>query len=82
MRKNLWENGIKVAFGALGIVYFLYLKRFIIQEWDIYRTKKKEIDIITNKVQINENSENVKDILAEEKNNKTYKRQIEYKRST
>ncbi|CDU18168.1 hypothetical protein YYC_04692 [Plasmodium yoelii 17X] len=77
MKKALWENGVKISFGALGIIYFLYLKRYLIQEWDIYQTKKRERDVNTNKVQFSEDNENIKFILDEEKN-KTYRRKLDY----
>ncbi|SCP04428.1 conserved Plasmodium protein, unknown function [Plasmodium ovale] len=77
MKRFLWENGVKISFGVLGIIYVLYLKRFVIQEWGIYQMKKKEKDINTNKVQIFEDNENVKRILEEEKNKK-YKRVFNY----
>ncbi|SBT76982.1 conserved Plasmodium protein, unknown function [Plasmodium ovale] len=77
MKRFLWENGVKISFGVLGIIYVLYLKRFLIQEWGIYQMKKKERDINTNKVQIFEDNENVKRILQEEKNKK-YKREFNY----
>ncbi|SCN12622.1 conserved Plasmodium protein, unknown function [Plasmodium malariae] len=79
MKKVLWENGVKISFGVLGIIYFLYLKRYIIQEWGIYQMKKKERDINTNKIQFFEDHENVKYILDEEKN-KRYKREFTYKK--
>ncbi|CRG96152.1 conserved Plasmodium protein, unknown function [Plasmodium gallinaceum] len=78
MKSGLWEKGVKFSFGILGIIYFLYLKRFVIQEWEIYQTKKKERDINTNKIEINECSENVRDILEEEKKNKKYKKKFNY----
>ncbi|CXI45796.1 conserved Plasmodium protein, unknown function [Plasmodium berghei] len=77
MKKALWENGVKISFGALGIIYFLYLKRYLIQEWDIYQTKKRERDVNINKVQFSEDNENIKSILDEEKN-KTYRRKFDY----
>ncbi|KJP86413.1 hypothetical protein AK88_03966 [Plasmodium fragile] len=79
MKKFLWENGVKVSFGVLGIIYFLYLKRFLIQEWGIYQMKKKERDITTNKIQIYEDHENVKHILDEDKS-KTHRRAFDYGR--
>ncbi|GAW80872.1 hypothetical protein PGO_090700 [Plasmodium gonderi] len=79
MKKFLWENGVKVSFGVLGIIYFLYLKRFIIQEWGIYQMKKRDRDVNTNKTQIYEDHENVKHILDEEKN-KIHKRVFNYRK--
>ncbi|KOB60013.1 hypothetical protein PFHG_01774 [Plasmodium falciparum HB3] len=69
MNKGLIETG-KVSFGALGVLYFFYLKRFVIQEWDIYKVKKKERDITMNKIKIHEDNENVKYIVDEERNKK------------
>ncbi|ETW26833.1 hypothetical protein PFFCH_05733 [Plasmodium falciparum FCH/4] len=69
----------KVSFGVLGVLYFFYLKRFVIQEWDIYKVKKKERDITMNKIKIHEDNENVKYILDEERNKKKYIRTFDYK---
>ncbi|VWU50907.1 conserved protein, unknown function [Hepatocystis sp. ex Piliocolobus tephrosceles] len=77
MKIFTWENGIKASFGVLGIIYFLYLKRFVKQEWEIYQVKIREKDINTNKVQIGEDHENVKRILEEERSKK-YKRTFNY----
>ncbi|CRG99970.1 conserved Plasmodium protein, unknown function [Plasmodium relictum] len=78
MKNKLWEKGVKFSFGVLGIIYFLYLKRFVIQEWGIYQAKKKERDINTNKIQITESDKNVREILEEEKKNKKYKKEFNY----